>query len=398
MKYLVVCTSGKWQLPIILKAKSRGLTCIAIDEDANAPGLDLADYQIVSKLNETEHIASEIRKITNKILGAISFCSDAGIPLAQFLNRDFQCSPRLLFSAESAVNKVVQRKLWLKDNVNQPKFAIFTNSESAYSFGSTANLPFVVKPSDSSGSRGVTIVRQPLEIKEAIEQAQKFAKSDEIIIEDFMAGTEYTVEVIAIDSEVHTLLITRKEKVSESARTVSRELVSISPESPWYQMISTLAISAFKSLGINNGPGHLEMIVNESSGPVGVVEAACRGGGFNLAARFVEVTTGFRLTDACLAPFLDENIFVEDLGYKPSILFFQPTQKGRLVRMLGIEEAEKIEGVEIEILGEPGTVYGDPATDGDRLCTVIISAPTSLELARKKKRVENLLKFEFEEF
>jgi hypothetical protein len=397
MKYLVVCTSGKWQMPIIVKAKSRGLTCIAIDEDINAPGLELADYQIVSKLTDTDYIAGEIRKITDKILGAISFCSDAGVPLAQFLNRDFQCSPRLLFSPENAVNKVVQRKMWLKDDIDQPKFDIFNNTESANAFGSTANLPFVVKPSDSSGSRGVTIVSQLHELNGAIEQARRFAKLNEIIIENFMAGTEYTVEVIAIDGEVHTLLITRKAKVSESTRTVSRELVSISPENPLYQIISNLAISAFKSLRINNGPGHLEMIVNESTGPVGVIEAAFRGGGFNLADRFVEVTTGFRLTDACLAPFLDENIVVGELEYKPSILFFQPTQKGRLVCVQGLEEVEKIKGVEIEFLGELGAVYGNPNTDGDRLCTIILSASTNAELVEKKKRVESLLRFDFEE-
>jgi hypothetical protein len=212
-----------------------------------------------------------------------------------------------------------------------------------------------------------------------------------------MIGTEFTVEVIAIDGVVNVLLITRKVKVSENTRTVSRELRSISPSDPLYAKISNLAISAFESLGISNGPGHLEMIVDEEDGPVGLVEAAFRGGGFNLADRLVEVTTGFDLTNSCLMPFLGEKCSVGTLGYTPSILFFHPTQKGKLVEIVGLDEAEKIPGVEIEILGVQGEIYGEPATDGDRLCTIIISASSESELEEKKSRVEMLLKFCFEE-
>jgi hypothetical protein len=397
MNYIVVCTSGKWQIPIFRKAKSYGLTCIAVDENANASGFKEADFVIVAKLTDISYIVNEIRKITDEISGAISFCSDAGVSLAQVLNNEFRCSPKLLFSAENATNKANQRKLWSTSDIAQPKFKVFINAEDAYLFGASANLPFVVKPSDSSGSRGVSIVSKPLELKGAIKSAFEFSKTGEVIFEDFMAGTEYTVEVLAIDGEVNVLLITRKMKVSEDTRTVSRELRSISPENHLYPKIANLAKSAFESLGINNGPGHLEMIVDEEIGPVGVVEAAFRGGGFNLSDRLVEVTTGFDLTDSCLMPFLNKKSLVEKIGYNPSVLFFQPTQKGRLVAVHGLAQAERIQGVEIEILGVLGEVYEEPTTDGDRLCTIIISAPTDSELEEKKKQVENLLTFSFED-
>jgi predicted ATP-grasp superfamily ATP-dependent carboligase len=397
MNYLVVCTSGKWQIPIIRKAKSRGLTCIAIDENANAPGFEHADHVIVAELSDLPYIVGEIRKITDQILGAISFCSDAGISLAQALNRDFQCPSRLIFVTENAMNKVSQRRLWKKNHIAQPNFEVFTSPELAQLHGSTANFPLVVKPSDSSGSRGVTIVNHRSDLREAVESGFRFSKTGEIIIEDFMVGTEYTVEVLAIDGKVHVLLITRKVKVSERTRTVSRELRSISPEHHLYQKISELAVSAFNSLGINNSPGHLEMIVDEEVGPVGVVEAAFRGGGFNLADRLVQLTTGFDLTDSCLYPYLDERKSVVEIGYTPSVLFFRPTQRGKLVKISGLDKASEIQGVEIEILAVPGEVYADPTTDGDRLCTIIATASSNTELEEKMKRVEEFLEFSFED-
>lgn len=397
MNYLVVCTSGKWQLPIIREANSQGIVCIAVDENPQAEGFKHADYSIVSDLADIGFISEEIRKITSEIIGAISFCSDAGITLAQTLNHEFNCSSNVRFDAVKATSKVIQRQIWAENNLAQPSFEVFSNADEAYSFGITAEKPIVVKPSDSSGSRGVSILHDSLELKTAIEYAFQYSRTTEIIVEDFMVGNEYTVEVIANEGIVHVLLITRKVKVSEKTRTVSRELKSVSPLDPLYAKISKLAISAFEALGINNGPGHLEMIVDEVIGPVGLVEAAFRGGGFNLADRLVDVTTGFDLTASCLLPYLGHPIILGRLGYSPSILFFYPTQKGKLVKIVGLAEAEEIPGVEIEILGTLGGYYEEPTTDGDRLCTIIISASSESELEDKKSQVEKIFKFIFEE-
>jgi uncharacterized membrane protein YoaK (UPF0700 family) len=63
------------------------------------------------------------------IIGAISFCSDAGVILAQVLNQEFQCSNRLHFDAENATNKVRQRQIWEASNLAQPKFQVFSDSD-----------------------------------------------------------------------------------------------------------------------------------------------------------------------------------------------------------------------------------------------------------------------------
>ena len=397
VKYLVICPSGKWQIPIIREAKSRGLSTIAVDEDSNAAGFKHADYVVNAALEDTTYITDEIKKVTHKIIGAISFCSDKGISLAQKLNREFQCSPKLIFNSDNATNKINQRNLWKRRNIPQPEFQSFTNPQEAIVFGTSVTFPIVIKPSDSSGSRGVTIVSHADEVKGAVEYAFKFSTSGKIIVEDFIDGLEYTVEVLAIDSKVHVLLVTQKVQISNDNCVVSRELRTISPQHHSYKQISSLAKSAFESLGLSNGPGHLEMIVNQEAGTAGVVEAAFRGGGFNLADRLVEVATSFDLTKACLVPFMNDRINPGEITYRPSTLFFQPTRKGKLIGISGLEQVKKIPGVEIEILGTLGKLYDIPRTDGDRLCTIIATASTDSELDLKKSQIEGLLEFRFEE-
>ena len=396
MKYLVVCTCGRWQLPIIKLAQSQGIICIAVDANPNAIGFKYSDYAIVSDLSHTKYIAQEISKITNEIIGAISFCSDAGIKLSQELNRFFKVDSRLIFEAENAINKVKQRQIWRDTMILQPNFEVFDKPEAALEFLRQTKLPKVIKPSDSSGSRGVSILVNQNNFDDAIKKAFAFSKHGQIIIEDYMEGTEYTVEVIAIQSKVKVLLITRKMKVDENTKTVARELVSLSPSNFLYNEISKLAENAFQALKINNGPGHLEMIVDETKGPIGVIEAAFRGGGFNLSDKLVQVATGFNLTNFILKQMLEKDVQIDNLNYRPSALFFKPTMQGKLISIQGLDVCRKIDGADIEILCEIGQYFEQADTDADRLCTIIVTADSEVDLKAKKERVESSLNFIFE--
>jgi hypothetical protein len=65
MKFLAVCTSGEWQVPIIVEAKNQGILTIAIDSDEFSKVFEIADYKITSNLNDLEFIFAEIIKITH---------------------------------------------------------------------------------------------------------------------------------------------------------------------------------------------------------------------------------------------------------------------------------------------------------------------------------------------
>jgi biotin carboxylase len=395
--YFVVIPGGYWQRALIQAAKNQEYKVIVVDSNPNALGFQIADHRIVAELDDFERIGDEIRLITNTIVGAVSFCSDVGVELSLYLNKLFKAKLQLYLEPENFVSKSRQRHIWADARVLQPSFKCYNNLEFAIIDCDEPILPIVVKPDDSSGSRGITIINHYRELRQALISAFDFSRTNQIIIEAFMPGVEFTVEVFAFEGEILPVLITQKAKIQNGTGTVSGFLRAVSPESAIYSQIADLAIEAYSALGLRNGPGHLELIADLESGPVGVVEAAARGGGFGLSTKLMLEVTGFDLINETLRAFRGSSQMPNTLKYQPGALFFVPSRRGRLLKIEGLAEARAIEGVDISVLATIGTEYQDPSTDADRLCAIIVTASSDEELDIKIEAIRERLRFVFDD-
>lgn len=393
----MVIPGGYWQQSLIQSAKNQGFTIIVVDSNPNAPGFQVADHQIVAELEDFEVISNEILLITNTIVGAVSFCSDVGVELSFYLNHLFKVQPQQFLEPANFVSKSQQRKIWADAKILQPNFKCFDNIELAIGGCRLATLPMVVKPVDSSGSRGVTILSGTQDLQQALIGAFNFSRTNQVIVEEFMFGVEFTVEVFAFDGEILPVLITQKEKIQNATGTVSGFLRAINPDCLIYSQIANLAAQAYSALGLINGPGHLELIADLESGPVGVVEAAARGGGFGLSTKLMCEVTGFDLIEETLKVLNGSSKIPKALKFKPGALFFVPSRKGRLVGIEGLAESRAIEGVDISVLATIGSEYQDPTTDADRLCAIVVTASSNEELDIKIQVIRERLRFVFDD-
>lgn len=69
---------------------------------------------------------------------------------------------------------------------------------------------FMVKPADSSGSRGILKVDDREILDSAYEYTKQFSHNGIVVVEECMVGPEVSVETLAIDGEVHVIQITDK--------------------------------------------------------------------------------------------------------------------------------------------------------------------------------------------
>lgn len=98
-------------------------------------------------------------------------------------------------SSAIAMNKGVSKVFLEANNVPVPKGIKMKKSERIDAFEKTGlHIPCVVKPCCGGSSIGVSIVRKPEEYKAALEEA--FRWEDEIILEDYIEGREFSVGVI----------------------------------------------------------------------------------------------------------------------------------------------------------------------------------------------------------
>lgn len=388
---IVFVTAGHWQVPAIKMAKELGFFSISIDSNPKAPGLEISDYSIISELEKINEILEKIDSFNVAVKGVLSYCSEVGVFTAARIREHYNLGFPSAEQVSIFLDKSLQRKKLDLDGFINPKWIEINDFIDLDIKVNKFKFPLVVKPPDSSGSRGVSVVDSPGELQNKVSKAANFSKNKKIIIEEFIDGIEYTVEVAASEKIITVLLITRKVKVSDELRMVASELWSVNPSDEIHFKISSLAKQVFKSFGLQTGVGHLEVIVN-SKNDIYVVEAAIRGGGFNLAHKLVEYSTGF---DYCkwaieseVGKVCDSKIYF----YKPSVLFFQPTTKGILKKISGIEAANLHSGVDVEQLITEGSKVNHATTDADRIYCAIVQSNSEENLKEKKVEMQNMIK------
>ena len=98
------------------------------------------------------------------------------------------------------------------------QWKVFQNQKSLKRSIDEFKFPIIIKPTESSGSRGVSKVfsLNDTNLASSIKSAFNFAKNNEVIVETYMSGYECTVESFTDSGETHILAVTEKKKVMNS--------------------------------------------------------------------------------------------------------------------------------------------------------------------------------------
>jgi biotin carboxylase len=397
-KWLVSVTAGRWQKHGIQEAKAIGLKVLAIDTDPEAEGFSIADRFLCISFDDPQAVINRIRSLSLNIAGVVSFCSEVGMMLAASIRQAFGLPGPDHQLTECLIDKAVQRNLWTKANVPGPNWKKFDTAGEAFIILKEWNTPFIIKPTDSSGSRGVTKVEsQTDDLKKAIDNAFTFSRSGSIIAETFMEGTEFTVEVFAIAGDVEVLAITEKKKVAGTRGTVAKELATPQRDPGVLENLADAVVAAFKALGYTDGPGHAEAIL-KTDNSVGLVEVAGRGGGFMVFNRLVPSISGVNIARLTAMQAVGLPVSIKEKKSFASVLRFFPSSPGILESIIGIEDANKIEGVDAGAFVNIGQQFSKAIADGDRLGYILTSATTPQEAQRLADQAESLIQFKLSAF
>ena len=154
--------------------------------------------------------------------------------------------------------------------------------------------PLVIKPLDSAGTQGVSIVANEAELRDAflglVGTENLFGQPiREILVQEYIEGEEIVINTMSLNGE-HRIVeswLYHKSIITTAYGTrvpmyVHDDLLSLN--SPRVQAVAGYAFDVLNALGFENGAGHLEIMLT-STGPV-LVEAGARlGGGYPLASR-----------------------------------------------------------------------------------------------------------------
>ena len=333
-----------------------GYQAIAVDNDPTATGLVVADDYEVGDIRDPEFVLKCARDY--KVDGIVCIANEAGIVPGAEASRCLGLSSISTDAAAVSVNKLEQRKRFEMAGLIVPAFNSFNSVKDVIQLAKKIGYPVVVKPSDSSGSRGVQYVDDPDLIGSAAITALQYSKKDMGIVEKFVKGSEISLEGFVVDGRLITICL------SDKQRTEPPYLVDTEVYFPTFlsnnqqDLVKEVAITAVGACGLDNCPVHMELIMSEN-GPM-VVELAARGVGFKIFTDILPYVTGVDTirTQIQLALGEEPNIRVRNPLNGAVINFLSPIE-GKLKAVKGLKAARAIDGiVEVAIYPAEGDENG----------------------------------------
>ncbi|MDR3201118.1 MAG: ATP-grasp domain-containing protein [Spirochaetales bacterium] len=203
-KTIMILGAGTMQIPALTTAKKKLWRVIAMDGSPTAPGANLADIFEPVDLKDTETLLERARhyKETSGLDGVFTAGTDFSVSVA-FIAENLGLPGIPVEIAQNATNKTRMRQLFARHGVPSP-VSISCGADGLDKLSRfPGSFPVVVKPVDNMGARGVQMIDDPAALKAACEKALRYSRLGEVIIEEFIPGSEFSVDALIYKGRVH---------------------------------------------------------------------------------------------------------------------------------------------------------------------------------------------------
>ena len=184
MKKILLLGGSAQQVVAIETAKKLGYYTVLCDYLKDNPGQFVADKFYLESTTDREKILSIAK--AEAVDGIIAYASDPAAPTAAYVAESMGLPTNSYKSVETLCNKEKFRAFLNENGFNSPDSYWYDNKDEAIKHSAEFDYPVMVKPVDSSGSKGVSIVKDENAILKAVEVAFSFSRSKRIIIEKYV--------------------------------------------------------------------------------------------------------------------------------------------------------------------------------------------------------------------
>ena len=395
MKKIMVLAAGLLQIDVIEKAKSMGYYVLAVDGNPKAPGFNVADKAICADIVNEEAMLKIARD--EHVNGVIHPCSEVSMAVMGRINDELGLSGISREQAICATNKHLMRKAFEKGNAPSPKSILAQDAEDAWSrLQNEFDTDAILKPSRNSGSRGIAKVSRNMDKGDfirAYDEALSESRDHSVLIEQFIEGPEFSIEMIVWQGEIHVLTVTDKKT------TGAPHFVELGHNQPScfsatdVETLKAAAVAGVRALGVNNCACHAEAKL--MNGKAYLMEVGARLGGDFISTELTHLSTGIDMVAAAI----DVALGVEpDLSAKEEpkgvcIRYFCP-KPGKLVSISNTEVLNNPHVYLWEIYPKEGDVIPAVTSSLCRSGHVIVTEKTPQKAIELAERLIESVKFE----
>jgi biotin carboxylase len=400
VKSVLFVGAGRHQRRAIARARDRGLRVVAVDRNAAAPGLALADAAEVVDFTDVERVTKVARR--EQVDGVLTVSADRAVPVVAAVAEELGLPGIGTETAHRMTHKLTMRDTLDAAGVPQPPYATLRSERDIDSALDTVGLPAVLKPVDSGGQRAVFRVETPAELERNLVEAIEESPTATALIEEFVEGTEMNGIVIARDGDL--TLLTLSDRLRPPGIGFGVGWIHVFPPSvngPALGLSERNAVDSVRALGMRDGIAFPQLIASPD-GRVAVVEVAARIPGGQMAD-LVRHAVGVDLVDVALRQALGEEVpdeialpgFTQPLAIRFFTAEPGPLPTGRVTRIGSLEPVLGADGVvQAETYLELGETIRPVRRDGDRRGYVIAVADTPGHALERAEHAARLLEVE----
>ena len=389
-------------MPIIKRAREMGYYVIAADGNPNAVGLQYADKQICANITSEEEMVAIAKQ--EQIDGVIHPCSEVSMNVMGRIHDELNLSGVSRKQAVVATNKHLMREAFKKGDAPSPISILAKSAEDAWEQFMAMPGDAILKPSRNSGSRGIAKVSKGSNgVSEVSKEdfyklydiALEESRDNSVLIEQFIEGPEFSVEIIVWEGKVNVLTVTDK-KTTEAPHFVElgHNQPSCFPEET-VALINDAAVRGVKALGVDKCSCHAEVKVQD--GKAYLMEIGARMGGDFISTVLTRLSTGIDMVAAAIDCALN---IKPDLTPKAApqgvcIRYFCP-KPGKLVSISNTEVLDDPRVHEWEIYHQVGDEIPEVTSSLCRSGHVIVTEETPQKAIAYAESLLNEVKMETE--
>lgn len=317
----------------------------------------------------------------------MDLCTDRAIPVGACVAERLGIDHPYSYETSLVVTNKIKMKAWLKSiDVSTSDFRTVMSVDDATDGG--LRYPLIVKPSDASGSIGITKVEKSQELADAVKKALSLSRNQLAIVEEFVRGPEIQIDCFVVEGKVIVLDIKEKRKFTDDILTLSYgSLIPARISDRTKERCHAISSRIATALGIENGPLYIQAIVTDSD--VSVIEFGLRFGG-NLSFRIIKDLTGVDIITTTADAFLGlkPKLRIQESSLPVYATYHVFPSKGVFSALTGVDELKADGSIDTLYVNKPmGMVCSGDMSSSERIISFTVRAGSYQEVDEKMKHI-----------
>lgn len=299
-------------VPIIKRAKERGIHVITCDYIPENEGHKYADEAYYDSTTDLEAVLSLAEKC--EVDGIMTFNSDPAAMTAAYV-ADRLGLPGSGYEAVKIMSEKDRFRTFLSENgFNVPRFGYYIDVKTLLDDLNKFQFPILLKPVDSSGSKGVAKIDSSGNVEKFFGEALNYSRCKRVIVEEFIEakGAQMHGDAFVHEGKIEFIYLGDHhfDSTINNLVPISTTFPSCHDETD-IQRVEAEVQHFISQVGFKQGGINIEARISSTDNKIYLIEVGPRNGG-NFTPVVIQYASGFSFMDACINSALQLPHIVQD--------------------------------------------------------------------------------------